>query len=262
MSTLPIKIVDLKKSTQKQYKPPGTPEDLPQLHFAMCIVGPRNRGKSLLIRNLLLRKDLLQKTFKKPNYVIIISPNVDINGDFDEVHGPNVFKYDTYDPEMIENLMDRQKQIINRHGRKRCPEILLILDDVLDSGALDYHSKIERIFSRGRHLNLNIILVSQHLNRISRTIRLNNDYFIFFMPNNISELDHFLEQYVQKKYHWGMDQYLKEMWEESIYHFILVDFKTRTTARRFRKGFSELINLDDLPVKPAYRRTKRIEPES
>lgn len=240
----PIKIVDLKKIKKRDYTPPKTHDDLPQLQFTMCIVGPRNRGKSLLIRNLLLREDLLKKTFKKPNYIVIISPNIDVNGDFDEVDGPNVYKYDHYNPAIVDHLMSSQAKIIKEKGRKKCPEILVILDDVLDSGALNFHSAIEKIFSRGRHVNINLILVSQHLNRISRTMRLNNDYFIFFMPNNMSELTDFLEQYVPKKYWKRMDEYLKHMWQESIYNFIVVDFKTKDVNRRYRKGFSEPIIFD------------------
>lgn len=244
-----FKIIDIKRQKKKQYTPVATHPDMPQLHFTMCVCGPRNRGKSLMIRNLLLRDDMLKITFKKPNYIIIISPNIDVNGDFDEVKGKNVYKYDKYDQTVINELIKIQANIIKEHGRKKCPEIICVLDDVLDSGALNYHSAVEKIFSRGRHVNINCILVSQHLNRISRTMRLNNDYFIFFMPNNMSEMTDFLEQYVQKKYWYGMDAYLKQMWAESIYNFVLVDFKTKDVNRRYRKGFSEIINLDELLVK-------------
>lgn len=241
-----LEIVNIKKKNDKEYTPPKTHEDLFQLHFATCIVGPRNRGKSLLVRNLLERKEMMAKTFKKPNYIIIISPNIDVNGDFDNISGDNVYKYDKYDPALIEFLIDTQKHIIQTCGRKKCPEILLVLDDLLDSSAFNWHGNVEKIFSRGRHVNLNIILISQHLNRISRTIRLNCDYFVMFMPNNMTELTDFLEQYVQKKYHYGMDTYLKNMWDDSIYNFILVDMKTKDSNRRYRKGFSDIININDL----------------
>lgn len=239
-----IKIIDLKKNKKKEYRPPTTHEDLPQLHFTMCVVGPRNRGKSLLIRNLLLRKDLMRDTFADPHYMIFVSPNIDVNGDYDEVKGFHVYRYDFYNPSLIEFLIETQKNIITTHGKKKCPEILLVLDDVLDSGALDYHSQIEKVFSRGRHVNMNCILVSQHLNRISRTMRLNNDYFVMFMPNNETELDNFLEQYVSKPDRNRMREYLKNMWNESIYNFILVDYKTDDPSRKYRKGFSEPIILD------------------
>lgn len=239
-----LEIVDIKKSGAKEYSPPKTHEDIFQLHFTACIVGPRQRGKSVLIRNLLLRKDMMKNTFKNPNYIIIISPNIDVNGDYDEVEGKHVYKYESYDPNLIDFLIEEQKNIIKQCGRKRCPEILLVLDDVLDSGALNFHSAIEKIFSRGRHVNLNIILVSQHLNRISRTMRLNNDYFVFFSPNNMTELDDFLEQYVSRPDRIKMRDYLKQMWRESIYNFVLVDMRTKDANRKYRKGFSEPILLD------------------
>lgn len=228
----------LPKAKNKQYTAPKTHPDIFQLSFAACVVGPRNRGKSLLIQNLLERKDMLKEVFKLPNYVIIISPNIDVNGDFDNVKGKNVYKYDAYNPDLINHLISTQKEIIEKHGRKKCSEILIVLDDVLDSGALNNRSAIEKIFTRGRHVNINVILVSQHLNRISRTMRLNCDYFIFFMPNNETELDNFLEQFISKPKRKYMREYLKNMWNESIYNFILVDYKTKDINRRYRKNFN------------------------
>jgi hypothetical protein len=244
-----LEVVDIKKKKGKQYNAPKTHPDLPQLSFAMCIVGPRGRGKSLLIRNLLLRNDMLKKVFKKPNYIIIISPSLQ-NGDYDELEeGKNVYKIENYNHAMIDNLIQVQKNIIKENGRNKCPEILLVLDDVLDSGALNYHSSVEKVFSRGRHVNINCILVSQHLNRISKTIRINSDYFILFSPNNIQELENWYEQYIPRRYWYGMNEYLKNMWGENIYQFVLADFKTHSTNRRFREGFSKPIILDELPKK-------------
>lgn len=248
MSKLEIQV--LKKKSDKQYEPPKTHPDLPQLHFAACVVGPRGTGKSLMIRNLLLRDDMLKRVFKKPNYIIIISPSL-FNGDYDEIEGDNVYKFDFYDQEMVDKLIEVQSDIIKKHGKKRCPSLLVVMDDVLDSGALDFHSKIEKIYSRGRHVHINCILVSQHMNRISRTIRLNSSYMFFFRPYNLTELQHFLEQYVQKKYWYGMEEYLKNMWAENHYQFILVDFVSNESGRRYRKGFSEPIDIDSFPSKPS-----------
>jgi hypothetical protein len=67
---------------------------------------------------------------------------------------------------------------------------------------------------------------------------------IYFMPNNMSEVDDFLEQYVGKTERKKMRQYLKDMWNESIYNFIMVDFRTKDIKRRFRKNFSEPILIE------------------
>ena len=244
-----MEVIDLKKEKNKQYEAPKTHADLPQLSFVMCISGPRGTGKSLLIRNLLLRKDMLKKVFGKPNYIIIISPSLQ-NGDYDEIKmGGHVFKIEEYSHDIIDNLIGQQKAIIAKHGRKKTPEILLVLDDVLDSGALNFHSSVEKVFSRGRHVNINCILVSQHLNRISKTMRINSDYIAAFRPNNMTELENMYEQFIPKRYWWGMNEYLKNMWDNNRYQFLFVDFKTHDSNRRFREGFSKPIILDELPKK-------------
>lgn len=244
MSDNKLSVKDLKKNKKKAYIAPPTHADIFQLPFAACVCGPRNRGKSLLLRNLLERDDMLKSTFKKPNYIIIVSPNISVNGDYDNIEGPHVYKYDHYNPNLIDHLITQQSNIIIEHGRKYAPNILLILDDCLDSGALSSRSVLEKIFSRGRHVNIHCVIVSQHMNRISRTMRLNNDYMIYFMPNNMSEVDDFLEQYVGKTERKKMRQYLKDMWNESIYNFIMVDFRTKDITRRFRKNFSEPILIE------------------
>ena len=243
-----MEVIDIKKKKNKRYVAPYTHPDLPQLNFAMCLVGSRGSGKSLLIRNLLLRDDMLKKVFKKPNYIVIICPSLS-NGDYEEIEGKNVYKYDYYDPNIINHLIDVQKDIIENHSRKDANEILVILDDVLDSGALNYHSAVEKIFSRGRHCNINVILVSQQLNRISKTMRVNSDYMIFFQTHNYNELEDLMDQLIPKRYQWGFKEYIKNMWADNHYQFILVDFKTKQHNRRFREGFSKPIILDELPTK-------------
>lgn len=237
-----MEIIDLKKKKDKQYIPPITHPDIPQLSFTMCITGPRGAGKSLLIRNLLLRKDMLKNVFKKPNYIVIVCPSLS-NGDYDEVKGANVYKYESYNQEIIDYLMEIQKNTIKEHGRHKTPEILIVLDDVLDSGALQWGSRVERIFSRGRHVNINCILVSQHLNRISKTMRINSDYFIAFQPHNYTELENAFEQFIPKKERKSFGDYLKQMWANNYYQFLYIDFKTKDATRRFREGFSKPIVL-------------------
>ncbi len=243
-----MEVVDIKKKKNKQYTPLYTHPDIFQLNFATTICGARGSGKSLLIRNLLLRDDMLKKVFKKPNYIVIICPSLS-NGDYSEIEGKNVYKYDHYDPNIINHLIQVQQNIIEKHSRKDANEILLILDDVLDSGALNHHSAVEKIYSRGRHVNINVILVSQQLNRVSKTMRVNSDYMIFFQTHNYNELENLMEQLIPKRYQWGFKDYIKNMWANNHYQFICVDFKTKDHNRRFREGFSKLIILEELPIK-------------
>jgi hypoxanthine phosphoribosyltransferase len=196
---------------------------------------------------MLERKELLKDVFKAPNYLIIVSPNIDVNGDFDMVKGKNVYKLNAYSPELVNNIMQTQKNIITKHGRKNTPSVLLVLDDILDQpGCLTLHSMVERIFTRGRHVHVSVILVSQQLRRISKCMRTNADMAILFCPNNYRESEEFIEEYIPKQYRKKMALYLKDMWDENSHAFLTIDFQAKDINRRFRKNLSEPILLDSL----------------
>lgn len=234
-------------SLEVKYIPPKTQqikvkqphELLPQLFFTLIIAGPRGSGKSQLIRNLLLRPDMFKNVFK-PEHIFIFCPSLDLNGDYDDVKAK--WKFPFYSNDAVEKIMALQQGIIKKFGKRKAPPILLIFDDVLDSGALSWHSLLETIFIRGRHLNISIIIVSQHINRISRTMRLNADYFAYFKPSNMSELDDFLKQFVDRRNRDAMYAELKRIF--SIPHtFIFVDNKIKDPQMRYREGFNKPILL-------------------
>lgn len=242
----PLEIREIKKDKKKQYNPPQ-PEhpDCPQLHFAICIVGPRGRGKSELVRNLLMRDEMFKKVFlNKHNHVIVISQSLDVDGTYDQINGDNVHKTSTYDPQLIWDVMEAQKNIITTHKKKKCPEVLFVLDDILDSGALNNRSAVEMLFARGRHLNINIICISQYLHRISTVMRANCDYIGFFYPNNETQLDMLLDEFITKTKRKRMREYLLDMWADSIYNFLWIDYKTKDISHRYKCNFSQIINLD------------------
>jgi len=240
-----LEITQIKKPKATDYKPPQpTHPHCPQLHFAICIVGPRNRGKSELVRNLLMRDELLKKVFmNKKNHVIIISQSLDVDGTYDELDGPNVHKSNVYDAQIIQDVMNAQKDIIMQNGKKKCPEVLFVLDDILDSGALNNRSAVEMLFSRGRHLNINIICISQYLHRISTVMRANCDYIGFFYPNNETQLDMLLDEFITKTKRRQMREYLNKMWADSMYNFLWIDYKTKDMQNRYRCNFSDVIYI-------------------
>lgn len=212
--------------------------DLPQLNFFCIITGPRGKGKSNLCKNLLLRHDMLRDIFE-PDCVFIFSASVDINHDYDDVK--TLYKFPTFSSKLINSLMDIQKRIIKEFGIKKCKPMLLVFDDMLDSGAFNYNSILEKIAVRGRHLNISCIVISQSYNRISRTMRINTDYLIFFEPNNLGELDRVAEQNVDKGSRKEFIKKIKDIFSSEPYSFITIDYKTKNQKRRFRKGFSALM---------------------
>ena len=133
----------------------------------LCLfLARRNSGKSYLMRHLL---HVLAKG-KKFKWVLVVSPTKFTSEWSDVVGDDNVL--DTFDPEQIATLFDRQAAL--REDNVDNPG-LLILDDCL--GACNLQSDLfTRMASAGRHYRVSIWLAAQHLFKTPPVIRGNADY--------------------------------------------------------------------------------------
>lgn len=214
-------------------------EDLPKMNSFIAVVGSRGSGKSNFVKNLLMRKDMYKGKFHK-NSIFIFSPSLDLNGDYDDINTP--YKFSTFSNDLLYLIIQKQKEAIEIYGKKRVRPLLLLLDDVIDTGLLDPRGAIELLAVRGRHLSITVIIVSQSYKRISRTMRLQLNALYFFRSNNIGEIDRVVEELVPKKNREKMLVAIKKIFEKP-YAFITVDFDTTNMTRRFREGLSKPIDL-------------------
>jgi AAA15 family ATPase/GTPase len=217
-------------------------EDLPKMNSFIAVVGSRGSGKSNFVKNLLMRKDMYKGKFHKDS-IFIFSPSLDLNGDYDDI--PTKYKFSTFSNDLLYLIIQKQKEVIEMYGKKRVRPILMVLDDIIDTGLLDPRGAIELLAVRGRHLMITVIIVSQSFKRISRTMRLQLNALYFFRSNNIGEIDRVVEELVPKKNQQRMLMAIKNIFE-TPYAFITVDFDTTNMSRRFRKGLSEPIDLKNV----------------
>jgi hypothetical protein len=133
-----------------------------------------------------------------------------------------------------------------------CPRTLLILDDCIDSGVMNFRGTVDRFAERGRHINISTIISSQRISAVSRSIRLNSDYFIIFSPYSISEMEQYLEQFVPRDRRKETRIHLLEVFE-TPYQFILLDNAEKNPSKKlkvsnadwFVKGQFELLKVVD-----------------
>ena len=207
--------------------------------FFMTLIGARRSGKSFLMKKLL--KGDMKGIFKEEN-IFILCPTIDLNDDFDDF--PLARKYTDPDPAVIQAVMDEQLYNIKTYGRKRTPEVLIIFDDCADNNIIRFGSILDTLAVRGRHFKINVMVSSQRMSAVSRTARLNSDYFIVFSPYNFSEAEQFFEQYVAKKDRKKMIDKLKDIWDVD-YAFVVVDNSERRQSRKLKEGFEKIININE-----------------
>ena len=187
----------------------------------MYVVGARGLGKSTMLINMLLNKNMLSKRFHQ---IYIISPTAILDSKFDilrdsEITIPNKKliallkklnkKKDIFEPiphnEHIENsalpiefkeeidldflkdIIEEQKYVVSSFGKQYADKILFIFDDMIGSKIFDSRPFKQFIY-RSRHYEISNIVLSQSYYAFPKTLRLNISELILFEISNIREL--------------------------------------------------------------------------
>ena len=106
---------------------------------------------------------------------------------------PDAFIHSEYDPELVENVLTRQKRKIrnaknegkSETGKDPTNNIFIVLDDMLhDAQNWKREKTIKNIFFNGRHYNILFMLTMQYPLGITPELRSNIDYiFVFNEPS-------------------------------------------------------------------------------
>ena len=141
--------------------------------FSMAVASKRNTGKTLLI-SALIREMLARQQVKQ---VLVMSQTVHVNRDYwflpERMRQP-------FSEDVIKKLMDRQAAI----KKEERDQILLVLDDVLSDKEAEKSRFIKRLFTLGRHYDINVVLISQTSNvALSPGIKQNADYIVYSRLN-------------------------------------------------------------------------------
>ena len=195
----------------------------------------RNSGKSHLAAYLLYMM-AKSNTF---DYVLVISPT-DFTGFWAGKVGPENVQQDFTELWLLALLEHQKQQVEKKKSKCRC---LLILDDCL--AAANFQSNIfTRLATAGRHYNLTVWAMFQHMHKIPTVMRSNADY-VFYL-NNLSDkvCKAIFEEYQTEKFSNWRDL---QIWSKSAvedHGVILID----------NTGPDALINRIRAPsVLPSYR---------
>ena len=142
----------------------------------VVLIGKRDTGKSFLCR------DLLSYHQKIPAGSVISGTEA-----ANEFYGgmvPPIFIHEEYQPAIIENLLKRQKNLINKRKEDKSidPRSFLILDDCLYDNTWIKDQNVRSLFMNGRHYHILFILTMQYALGIPPNLRTNVD-FVFILRN-------------------------------------------------------------------------------
>lgn len=150
-----------------------------------------------------------------------------------------VWCYIKHQPELYKELMQINKDIEYNEGIPtqledmfdRKQRNLIILDDMMDEASDD--KRVSQLFTRGRHDNLSVILLTQNLfHKKQRSISLNSDYIIIFKnARDQSQVQHLARQFMPTNVKFLMWAYKDAT--EKPYSYLMLDL-TPTANDQYR----------------------------
>jgi len=159
----------------------------------ILFIGKRNTGKSVLVLDYLYyHQDVPLGT--------VVSPTDEFNLTY-KPHVPSIFIHEEYTAELIEQVLNRQKEICkncksNPEYKGVDPRAFLILDDCLADGN-DWvkDRNIKWIFMNGRHAQISMIITMQYALGIPPNLRTNVDYIFICKEPKLGNQKRLYEHY-------------------------------------------------------------------
>lgn len=210
--------------------------DLPQLPFYAGVIGPRHRGKTVLLFTLLEDIPGMYGSAFKRNNIYVYSPTAGLDETLIETKLPaSAFKNsETTDLTTFVNIIKSEQKRYQRQNNRT--GVLLVLDDITNvHGA--WSPLIDLAFY-GRHNHIHVLYVAHKMSSIPRGVRTQTQQWIIYEPHEQSEHQWILEMFSRTD---TMDIWRKKLldaWSEP-YQFVYIDFECKENERVYRKGFKE-----------------------
>ena len=180
--------------------------------FSMLVSGGRGAGKTEFTKDLLLfRNECIDKPIDRLVWLYA-------------KHQPNLYsellQIDS-NIEYINGITSDLESIFDMNVTN-----LLVIDDLMEEASKD--KEIQNLFTRGRHLNLSVIFLTQNLfHKQQRVISLNSDYMVIFKnPRDKSQFSNLARQVMPRN-----RTFLENAFEDAVknpFGYLFLDLKPST----------------------------------
>ena len=143
------------------------------------------------------------------------------------------------DEEFIDNIIEEQKELIEKNNKAKAPHILMIFDDVVLQIKNKKENILKKIFFYGRKYKISCIITSQKYKALPPDYRLNASQYIYFLNVNGKEKMAIADdQAIEKKTFykiWKMAE------DDGQYSFIYVNIKEPIKTRYYINFLKRII---------------------
>jgi len=203
-------------------------------------VAPTNSGKTNLIVNLLNRRPFYRKKFDK---IILISSTFLIDPMWRKAKGIDE-AYESYDDSIVQKLITEQKASLQKDGRNDTPNVLLILDDVIDQIPKN-KSALNSLSMRLRHYKVTCWITTQKFNRLPVAFRNQIQYWILFKTAMKNDLER--ESIAREVGAFTSEPIFMRLWDAvgtENWNFLVVHIRS-PEKKMFRREFQAYLNVGD-----------------
>jgi hypothetical protein len=173
---------------------PGRALDWIQDDSTVLLLGRRGSGKSVLIKEICFH-------MRHIPLVMVISPTK-VNGFYD-TWVPQSCIYEKFSEKLLADLIERQKRIkqsnktLDRMSQVN-PKCMLILDDCIGEKEAQSSASLRTLFVNGRHLDVLVIMASQHItsHAIPPLIRNNSDVVFCWAQSSFDAIQVVVKQWL------------------------------------------------------------------
>lgn len=221
---------------------PDVDKFLMKFYTITAFVAPTNSGKTNLIVNLLNRRPFYRKKFDK---IVLISSTVAIDPMWARAKGIDS-AFEAYDDRIINELIDEQKKALEEDERAEVPNVLLILDDVIDQ-IPKTSSALNSLSMRLRHYKVTCWITTQKFNRLPVALRNQVQYWILFKTAIKNELER--ESIAREVGSMVSEKVFMKIWEavgDNNYNFLVVHIRSPGN-KMFRREFQAFLRPIDFP---------------
>jgi energy-coupling factor transporter ATP-binding protein EcfA2 len=212
--------------------------DLPQPPMTILAVGSKGSGKTTLLLRLLFGnkrpKNAKNKHYKffrnyfDKIYVFSHTFSLDPKCAICKIPESQIFEDPERYEEIIEEILNGQRDEIESEGRDDAPRILFVFSDLAGSKLFSQKKGVmKRLAYNHRHYHVSLIIDSQGLREISPSFRSNLDGAMLFEGSNKKELAKFVDEYMGKYSPTEAEQILDYVFKDSKYNFLYANFQKR-----------------------------------
>ena len=219
---------------------------LPAPPLRMIISGPSGSGKGILASEILLKHH--RGKYEKIYYFsasALVDDNLKPLQKYCEEHlGQDSKKdpclYDHWDEAVLDKILGRQTAVVDYMKRKKSKKkfyIAVVCDDFANERRVVRGGVLERLYLRGRHINVSVFVLTQYYRLLSPAIRTNATCLACFRMRNVKDLEAILEEnsaLVHK-------DKLKIMYEKAVskpFGFLLILLTERDVEKMFYSSFN------------------------